>query len=187
MPRQILSKEIIIQTSISLIEANKDNSFANIARNLGTQSQALYNYFSNQIDLNYAIVAWTIKQITQHLQQKLFGKTKMDAIIAFAMELRKLALDHFLLAQFILKMPRTDKYPDVKLAFTNLKALLDCLIATEFTDRKKRILASRCGRDLLIGDIINVGTGWFVDKSIPTESGFRTLLKNNLENIKNAN
>ena len=67
MPRQILSKEIIIQTSINLIEANKDNSFANIARILGTQSQALYNYFSNQIDLNYAIVAWTIKQITQHL------------------------------------------------------------------------------------------------------------------------
>ena len=61
MPRQILSKEIIIQISINLIEANKDNSFANIARNLCTQSQALYNYFSNQIDLNYAIVAWTIK------------------------------------------------------------------------------------------------------------------------------
>ena len=31
MPRQILSKEIIIKTSIELIEDNKENNFASIA------------------------------------------------------------------------------------------------------------------------------------------------------------
>ena len=180
MPRQILSKEIIIKTSIELIEDNKENNFASIAKKLGTQSQALYNYFPNQLTLNYAIVAWTVSLLTDQLRKDLFGKAGLTAIIDFAMTFRKTALNHFLLTQFVLKMPRTNNYPETTAAFNELKSIFNQMIATEFTDPKKQLLASRCIRDLAIGDIVNVGTGWFADKSLPADKSFRKLLKHSL-------
>ena len=183
MPRQILSKELIIKTSIKLIENKKENNFATIARELGIQSQALYNYFPNQLALNYAIVAWLINLMTDQLRRNLFGKAGMTAIIDFAMEFRQLALNHFHLTQFVLKMPRTNKYPETTAAFNELKSIFNQMIATEFTDPKRQLLASRCTRDLAIGDIVNVGTGWFADKSLPADKSFRKLLKQSLNKI----
>ena len=183
MPRQILSKEIIIKKSIELIEDSKENNFAAIARNLGTQSQALYNYFPNQIALNYAIVAWTVELLANQLRQDLFGKAGLTAIIDFAMEFRETALKHFPLTQFVLKMPRTNKYPEVNSAFAELKTIFNQIIGTKFTDPKKRLLASRCIRDLAIGDIVNVGTGWFADKSLSADKSFRKLLKQSLHQL----
>ena len=183
MPRKILSKEIIIKTSIMLIEDNKENNFAAIARKLGTQSQALYNYFPNQLALNYAIVAWAVNLLTDQLRQDLFGKAGMTAIIDFAMAFRERALNHFLLTQFVLKMPRTDNYPEVDMAFAELKTIFNQIIGTKFTDPQKQLLASRCIRDLAIGDIVNVGTGWFADKSLPADKSFRKLLKQSLSKI----
>ena len=183
MPRQILSKEIIIKTSIELIEDNKENNFATVARKIGIQSQALYNYFPNQIALNYAIVAWTVELLANQLRKDLFGKAGLAAIIDFAMAFRETALNHFLLTQFVLKMPRTDNYPETTAAFNELKSIFNQMIATEFTDPKKQLLASRCIRDLAIGDIVNVGTGWFADKSLPADKSFRRLLKQSLRQI----
>ena len=183
MPRKILSKKIIIKTTIELIEDNKENNFASIAKKLGTQSQALYNYFPNQLALNYAIVAWTVSLLTDQLRQDLFGKAGLTAIIDFAMAFRERALNHFLLTQFVLKMPRTDNYPEVDTAFAELKTIFNQIIGTKFTDPQKQLLASRCTRDLAIGDIVNVGTGWFADKSLPADKSFRKLLKQNLSDI----
>ena len=184
MPRQILSKELIIKTSIKLIENKKENNFATIAREFGTQSQALYNYFPNQLALNYAIVAWLINLMTDQLRRNLFGKAGMIAIIDFAMEFRQIALNHFHLTQFVLKMPRTNMFPETTAAFNELKSIFNQMIATEFTDPKKQLLASRCIRDLAIGDIVNVGTGWFADKSLPADKSFRKLLENSLNKIE---
>ncbi|WP_223894668.1 TetR/AcrR family transcriptional regulator [Lactobacillus helsingborgensis] len=183
MPRQLLSQEIIIKTSIELIEADKNNSFAAIARELGTKSQALYNYFPNQTALNYAIVAWTIKSTTDQLRQNFFGQAGLKAIANFAMAFRKVALDHFYLTQFVLKLPRSDNFPEVNAAFKELKTIFNQLIATVFTDPQKQLLASRCARDLTIGDIVNVGTGWFADKTIPADKSFRQILEQSLRRI----
>ena len=80
-------------------------------------------------------------------------------------------------------MPRTDNYPETTAAFNELKSIFNQMIATEFTDSKKQLLASRCIRDLAIGDIVNVGTGWFADKSLPADKSFRKLLKQSLSKI----
>lgn len=184
MPRQILSKQNIIQASVNLIESGEEPSFAAVARKLGTKSQALYSYFANQRALSYSIVAWAIKKITSHLQEQIFGQSGISGIVSFAVEFRQVALQHFLLTQFVLKMPRTSAYPEVTAAFQQLKKLLNQLLATEFDDAQSQLLASRCGRDLLIGDIINVGTGWFSDKSISADTSFQELLIANLKLIK---
>ena len=185
MPRQILSKQKIIETSVSLIESGSELSFSLVAQQLGTRSQALYSYFSNQQELSYCVVAWAINQVSQQLQQKIFGQTGIKGIIALATEFRSLALKHFKLTQLVLKMPRTNAYPEVTAAFEQLRSLINQLLATEYSDPKQQLLASRYLRDLTIGDIVNVGTGWFADKSLPADKSFPKMLEQVLKNFAN--
>lgn len=180
MPRQILSKDGIIKTSIQLVEAGQEISFSNIAQALGTRSQALYSYFPNQIALSYGIIAWLIKNLFLHLQQKLFGQTGINGIVAFATEVRTLALEHFELTRLILKMPRTQQFPELTAAYDQLRLLFNQLLATEFTTPAQQLLASRWIRNLTIGDIVNVGTGCFADKSFSVDQSFQKLLQQSL-------
>lgn len=186
MSRQILSKDGIIKTSIQLLEAGQEISFSNIAQALGTRSQALYSYFPNQIALSYGIIAWLIKNLCLHLQQKLFGQTGINGIVAFATEVRTLALEHFELTRLILKMPRTQQFPEVTAAYDQLRLLFNQLLATEFTTPNQQLLASRWIRDLTIGDIVNVGTGWFADKSFSADQSFQKLLQQSLYDLANT-
>lgn len=179
MPRQILSKDGIIKTSIQLLEAGQEISFSNI-------SQALYSYFPNQIALSYGIIAWLIKNLCLHLQQKLFGQTGIKGIVAFATEVRTLALEHFELTRLILKMPRTQQFPEVTAAYDQLRLLFNQLLATEFTTPNQQLLASRWIRDLTIGDIVNVGTVWFADKSLSADQSFQKLLQQSLYDLANT-
>lgn len=179
MPRQILSKDGIIKTSIQLLEAGQEISFSNI-------SQALYSYFPNQIALSYGIIAWLIKNLCLHLQQKLFGQTGIKGIVAFATEVRTLALEHFELTRLILKMPRTQQFPEVTAAYDQLRLLFNQLLATEFTTPNQQLLASRWSRDLTIGDIVNVGTVWFADKSLSADQSFQKLLQQSLYDLANT-
>lgn len=179
MPRQILSKDGIIKTSIQLLEAGQEISFSNI-------SQALYSYFPNQIALSYGIIAWLIKNLCLHLQQKLFGQTGIKGIVAFATEVRTLALEHFELTRLILKMPRTQQFPEVTAAYDQLRLLFNQLLATEFTTPNQQLLASRWIRDLTIGDIVNVGTVWFADKSLSADQSFQKPLQQSLYDLANT-
>lgn len=180
MTRQILSQAKIVQTSIELIEAGEQLSFSTIARALGTKSQALYSYFDNQTALSYAVVGWTITQVNDRLRTQLFGLSGQQGIVAFATEFRKLALVHLKLTRFVLAKPRTKDYPIATKAFTQLRQLLNQMIASQYPEQQ-RLLVSRCIRALIVGDIVNVGTGWFTDDTISTADSFHELLVMNLK------
>ncbi|PIO83048.1 hypothetical protein BSQ39_05400 [Loigolactobacillus backii] len=180
MTRQVLSPAKIIQTSIELIEAGEQLSFSTIARALGTKSQALYSYFDNQTALGYAVVGWTIAQVNDRLRTQLFGLSGQQGIVAFATEFRKLALAHPRLTRFVLARPRTKDYAVATAAFTQLRQLLNQMIASQYPE-SQRLLVSRCVRALMVGDIVNVGTGWFTDETISAADSFHELLMMNLE------
>lgn len=183
MTRQILSQEKIIQTSIELIEEGDVLSFSAIARKLGTKSQALYSYFNNQTELRYAVVGWAVTQVGDQLRKQLFGLSGQAGIVAFATEFRRLALTHLKLTQFVLSMPRTKKYSEVTKAFGEIRLLLNQMIDGVYP-KSQQLLVSRCVRDIMVGDIVNVGTGWFTDDSLSATDGFHELLVMNLKMLK---
>lgn len=118
--------------------------------------------------------------MTSYLQKQIFGQSE---IVSFAVELRQVALQYFSM-QFVLKISRTSAYPEASIAFQQLKALLNQLLATEFNDTQSQLLTSRCGSVLLIDNIINVETGYFSDKSVSADTSFQELLIANLKLIK---
>ncbi|PDH94433.1 TetR family transcriptional regulator [Oenococcus oeni] len=176
MPHQILTSEKIVQAGVNIIEADKVLTFSTIAHNLGTHSQALYVYFDNQKQLSYAIVGWAVTQVIESLKTKVFSHSGKQAIIIFATELRSIALKHIQLSRFVLTVQRDDQNPEVQTAFENLRDLLHRLINSIFYDSDNRILASRCIRDLIVGDILNVGSGWFEDPTISPDDSFQESL-----------
>ncbi|MFT8460392.1 MAG: TetR/AcrR family transcriptional regulator [Liquorilactobacillus ghanensis] len=180
MKHQILTKEIIIKTSIEIIEKDEKLTFTTIAKKIGIRSQSLYTYFENINELKYAIVAWGIQTIKKQIQDQLFGQSGIEAIINFSKELRHIALQHSKLSQFILLSTRPTDYPAANDAFKELRNLLYKLLESTFQNESVRIMVSRCLRDLIIGDIINIGTGWFTDETIPPEESFDKFIQQNL-------
>lgn len=187
MTRQVLSNEKIIQTGIDLIENDSLPTFSTIAKKLGTRSQALYSYFNNQTELNYVIVAIIINRVDDHLQNTFFGTNGINSIVAFAEELRSLTLRHIKLAQFVLSMPRKEEFPDAIEAYTRFQSMLHQLVNNTYMDQKQRILVNRCVRDLIVGNVTSISSGWFGTEIVSSNDTFSQLLLLNLEQIQKMN
>ena len=180
MPRHVLSKERIIAAGVEIIDAGQALNFAAVARQLGTRSQALYAYFANQTDLSYAIVQQVIVQLTQRLQTQLFGAAGRAGIIMLAQTWRRLALDHVNLSLFVLTMPRTEAYPELTQVYDQFATLLSQMVASAYPDERQCRLLARNVRDLVVGDVVNVGSGWFSNPEIDPDVSFRENLSNSL-------
>ncbi|KZU38663.1 TetR/AcrR family transcriptional regulator [Lactiplantibacillus plantarum] len=187
MPKQLLTREKIVDIGVALIEDGKELTFSAVAKKLGSRSQAIYTYFKNVDELKYTIIAWALSIAGRRMQCQLFGQSGIEAIIEFAKQFRALALRHDRLSRFVLSAVRTTKYPEVDAALDVLKKLLNQLLEGTFKAKRLRILASRCIRDLIVGDIINVGTGWFTSGEMSTDQSFDQNLRHNLELFQRMN
>lgn len=83
----------------------------------------------------------------------------------------------------LVSMPRTKKYSEVTKAFGEIRLLLNQMIDGVYP-KSQQLLVSRCVRDIMVGDIVNVGTGWFTDDSLSATDGFHELLVMNLKMLK---
>lgn len=180
MTKQVLTKERIILAAITQIENGGPLTFSVLAKQLGSRSQALYTYFANVTELKYAVVAWCLQRGKLQVQDQLFGQAGSAGILAFAQTSRALALQHERLSRFVLAQDRTQNYPDVVAAFDGIKHLLHQLLDGTFQDTTIRELAGRCVRDLIVGDFMNVGAGWFTDKLMTPDESFEQLVRRNL-------
>lgn len=180
MPKQILTEDKILTAAVELITAESDVTFSSLAKQLGTRSQALYTYFANAEELRYAVVASVINTIADQVKSELFGQSGQAAIMQFAQLIREKALSNIPLSRYVLATPRTKEVKGVVLAFGELKQMLDQLLASVYRDPTVLMLASRCIRDLIIGDVLNVGTGWFSNPVMTPDESFETLLNENL-------
>lgn len=180
MPKQILTTDKIVATAITLVSNGSEITFSSVAKQLGTRSQALYTYFANADELRYAVVAAVVKSIANQLKSALFGQSGQTAIVQFAQLIRQKALGNVPLSRFVLAAPRTNDIAAVVTAFDEIKQMLDQLLGSVYSDPAIIMLASRCVRDLIVGDVLNVGAGWFANPELKPDESFQELLTANL-------
>ncbi|MCH5462767.1 TetR/AcrR family transcriptional regulator [Lactobacillus sp. LC28-10] len=178
MTSRTLTTEKIIQTAMSLIAAQKPLTFSNISRELGTHSQALYNYFPDVSTLSASIDETYNSGLVNELQQQLLGLSGEEAILKFATVSRQYALEHFKITQFVLAIPRELLNENAAKAPSSeqLKSILYQLLQTMNIDERHRLNAARMIRNLIIGEIVNVGRGWFTTKSVKESESFKQML-----------
>ncbi|WP_204122596.1 TetR/AcrR family transcriptional regulator [Lacticaseibacillus mingshuiensis] len=180
MSKQVLSQTRIIECGIALINNGSAVSFANIARELGTKSQALYPYFTNQQALSYAILDQTVASLVERLKTDLFGKTGREALVEFALICRRVCLEHPRLSQFIVALPRSeDAIADEPVAA--FRTLLTQSVAAVVASERARLLGGRLLRDLIIGELINISSGWFNNAELPQEDSFRWMIERGID------
>lgn len=173
-----LTTEKIIQTALSLIEDQKPLTFSNISRALGTRSQALYNYFPDVNALSASIDEAYNAGLVTELQQQLVGLSGEKAILKFAAVSRQYALKHFKITQFVLAIPRELLNDDTNQITSSerLKRILYQLLQTMHIDERRRLSAARMIRNLIIGEVVNVGRGWFTTKTVTESDSFEQML-----------
>lgn len=177
MTKQKITQKKLIQTGINLIEAKQAPTFSNLARAMTIKSQAIYPYFANQIELSYAILEYSVDHLIAKLQTTLFGMAGREAIVQLAMIWRAEGLAHVHLSQFLLSLPRKEQNEVLQAKIQVISQLMDQLLKQVLTSAKTRLLASRFIRNLIVGEILNIGGGWFQNSELPQESGFRTMLE----------
>lgn len=180
-----ISKKDIIKTAIIMIEKGEKITFSTISRKMKITSQSLYNYFKNQNELEYAIVGTVISSACKIAQEKTFGKSGHDGVTSLALTFRKMGVRHINMAQFVISHHRTNQYKIVTDAFNELKILIDRMLES-YIDSDKLLKASRLIRSLVVGDILNVGTGWFKSPEVRAESSFIEMLNLSLNALKNS-
>lgn len=183
MSKQILSREKIIEIAIELIKHDEPLTFSNLARHLGTKSQALYPYFKNQANLNYAILAESLDKLTIVLKDRLLGITGQEALLKLALTCRNIGLSNIKLSQFIVTLPRDQATTAAQKSINELKVVFNTLLASTFSSPKIQLLGGRMIRNLIIGELINVGTGWFSNQQLPQMASFEWMAKQSLGSL----
>ncbi|KRM36113.1 TetR family transcriptional regulator [Agrilactobacillus composti DSM 18527 = JCM 14202] len=181
MPKQVLSRERIMAVGIELINAETPLTFSNLARQLGTKSQALYPYFSNQTDLSYAILEEVLDRLIATLRSRLLGLTGEPALLELALICRSLGLTHLRLSRFLITLPRDKATIAAQKSINTLGTVFNKLLASAFHETRVQILAGRMIRNLIIGELANVGTGWFSNQEISQAASFKWMIQSSLD------
>ncbi|GAT17991.1 TetR/AcrR family transcriptional regulator [Secundilactobacillus silagei] len=175
MTSRTLNTHKIVQTAMHLIEQQTPLTFSNISRELGTHSQALYNYFPDVTALSASIdEAYNAKLVTR-LQQQLLGLAGEKAVLKFASVCRQYALERFKITQFVLAIPR-ELLNDGSSSSQDLKNILKQILSSMGLNDGLLLNAMRLIRNLIIGEIVNVGRGWFTTETVEETVSFQQML-----------
>ncbi|HBF75191.1 MAG TPA: hypothetical protein DDW71_08025 [Lactobacillus sp.] len=178
MTSRTLNKTKIINTAMDLIAQQQPLTFSNISRRLGIHSQALYNYFPDVTALNASIDEAYNADLLAKLRQQLLGLSGEEAVLKFAFVCRQYALERFKLTQFVLAIPRELLNTDPVQAPSSqaLRQILYQLLMKIDMSDELRLNATRMIRNLIIGEIVNVGRGWFKNDAVNETDSFKQML-----------
>lgn len=178
MTSRTLSKEKIVMAAVELIKNQETITFTKLSRQLGTRSQAIYNYYPDVMAVKVAVAIDFYNNLAVRLQADLLGLSGKQAIMAFCNVSVQYALSKYLVAQQILSIP-SGKLHDKELDDSALKVhaiMLKLLVPLKLDDKEQLVLA-RMLRNLIVGEIVHVGNGRFDNKLITARDSFDQMLK----------
>lgn len=184
MTKQVLNPDRIVKATIELIEADAPITFANVARHLDIKSQALYPYFADQQALRYAVMASLLTQLNEAIRRDLFGKSGRDAVMQIALTCRQLGIDHPQLARFITTLPRVEQ-DDAALseAFNELYTMMTTLVGQLVRNERVQLLGSRFIRNIIIGEVTNIASGWFANPDLTRTDSFVWMINHGIDDL----
>jgi len=184
MASRTLSKERIISAAVELINEQENLTFTNLSRKLGTRSQAIYNYYPDAMALKIGIATNFYDTLIQRLQADLLGLSGKQAVKAFANISVQYAMGQYLVAQQIVSIPSGKLHDEnLDMSVDKIRVMLRKLLDPIVPDEKERFVISRMLRNLVVGEIIHIGNGRFVNKAISAQDSFDQMLEITLAGI----
>lgn len=184
MTSRTLSKEKIVAAATELITEQENLTFTKLGHKLGIRSQGIYNYYPDVMAIKIGVAIHFYDELAVRLRADLLGLSGKQAIKAFANVCTQFALSKFQVSQQILSIP-VDHAHDKNLdtSFHKIHAILNELLEPFISDNDTKIVISRMLRNLIIGEIVHVGTGRFNNKLISARDSFDKMLELTLNEI----
>lgn len=129
MPSKKLSRHIIIEEAVAYISetGDADIPIREISRRLDVKAPSLYNHFSSMADLRHAVYQYSIDSFVTVLKESVDGKTKDEAIIAFAEAYHDYAMRNRGLYTLIMSIPSDDDKTGCEIALPLLDLAVSIL------------------------------------------------------------
>lgn len=157
-----LTKEKIITQAIEIIENTGQSavSLHELARRLGVKTPSLYNHIKNTKELQYEIFKYAIDKFVINQKQAMTGKTKDEAVEAFAEAYHDFAVQNKGLYRLIMSIPSEQdemaKEMAIPLLHTVVEMLSDYGLTEESIAHWQRVF-----RAILHGFISEEDLGYF--------------------------
>lgn len=172
-----LSAEKIIQTAEQLVIDNGSQAatFSNIANKLDCKTQALYFYFKNRDQLNYAITQDYLKSLTEILKTECLGFSGKSGLVQMAKVMRDYGLNNLSLSLLVVKSSGllsegTAKY------ILDIDSMMKTFMKDFIQDPAQKMTITRGIRSLVIGEVVSESVGMFHDPLIKNTQSFEDNL-----------
>lgn len=178
MRSKSLSKSQIISAATKLLRDQQPITFSNLARQLAVRSQTLYNYFPNIRAVKIAMVEALYNDLSKELHEQLIGVSGKEAIMKFMLTTRQFGLDHYYLVRLLLSIPGSElrESKQQQEIVAQQRAFFHTLLAPFAMTKEEETIFQRTLRNLLIGEISNVGSGWFHDPQPSAQDSFQIMV-----------
>ncbi|TGD22711.1 TetR/AcrR family transcriptional regulator [Companilactobacillus suantsaicola] len=178
MTARTLSKEKVITAAIQIINQEDNLTFSKLGRLVGTRSQAIYNYFPDVLAVRVSVAADFYDKLAQRLEVDLLGLTGKQAIKAFCHVCVQFSLGQYVMVQQIIDIPADHLHDEpLNSSFRNIYEILHRYLKPLIPDEKRQMVFSRMLRNLIIGQIINVGSGRYTNTPISKRDSFDDMLE----------
>lgn len=184
MANKLLNRQRIQTAAQNAIVKGEELSFSSLAKKLGTRSQALYNYFPNVEALKIALADDFYQRFYENIEIALLGMQGEDAVVRMALFSRQYGLKNYAVIRMIQSIP-AEKLRKTSVQQANInryRGLFQRLLSYLKLDSAQELVVSRALRNLIVGEVNNVGSGWFIDDTISAEASFKKMIISLLHN-----
>ena len=187
MSRKGLNREIIVETTIKIIEEKgvQEFSLRSLAGMLGIKTASLYNHIDNINDLFYETGVYALKMLEKHLKSAVNGKARDEALRSLAYAYLDFAHAHRNLYDFIMYI-RTKGHVGVDEFVTSANAPIAEVLSMYRLTPIQRVHRHRLLRSILHGFITQERSGFFTYSSESLQKSYEVAINCFLNDIHNA-
>lgn len=186
MPRNGLTKEILINTSINLIEKNKFNNFSirELAKSLDVKPSSLYNHIKSMDELLGEICHLAILKLNTYQFKAIENVTKDEAFWNLAIAYKTFVKDHPELYNVIINIYKVQNNKDLINALEITAPFIKILDNYPLTKDEKAHW-QRIFRALLHGFVSQEEAGYFSHFNINEDDTFKIAINCYIDGLHN--
>ncbi len=186
MPRQGLSKEVVVKEAALLVEETgcKNLTLHKLADRLNIKTASLYTHISGIEELYVLLSNLALKQLGAAVSNAVKEKKRGEAIRAISVAYRNYAKRNPEMYHMIMKVPHSHSEQLVN-AGKNVKAILFELLSQYTADQAKVICFSRYYHSVLHG-FISLEQAGFFDDAISVDESLSNIVDNFIEQLESS-
>ena len=187
MARKGLTKELIINTAMTLVEEEGYNnlSMRNLAKRLDVKAASLYNHIKSTDDLNAEICVKIVDDFFQAQKVAMEGKSPQDAILALANAYRKLAREKQKFYDIVVMLPSAENavlYEKRKNLFYRVMEAISKFNLTE----EQKLFWQRNLRVTIHGFVSLENAGYFTIPGVNNDDTYHSAIMNIIHGLEQA-